>query len=282
MLGATGFLGTRLVPKLRNSGHVVVTHGRTGGDYRTPLGCPEQTHKLLDEINPDVILSLVGLTNVDLCENDPHQAYLDNVRPIENISSWLSISSRPSHLIYISTDQVYDGLGPHAEDEVKLTNYDAFSKYSGEMAALRSGGTILRTNFIGKSNLENSRGLSDWLHGALLRGEMIRVFDDIKFSPISIASLLEIIEIFVQKKGNGIFNVGSRDGFSKADFAYAFAKELDISNLLMKRVDSEKVNFFCAYRPKDMRMNCLKLEEFLGIKVPSLTEEIEKVAKEYL
>jgi dTDP-4-dehydrorhamnose reductase len=36
-----------------------------------------------------------------------------------------------------------------------------------------------------------------------------------------------------------------------------------------------------AYRPKDMRMNCSKIEKELGIELPNLVDEIKSVAREY-
>lgn len=282
VLGATGLLGTELVPQLSESGYEVVTHGRSSGDYQLSLNDRVIVYEFLEKIKPDVVVSLVGLTDVDRCEKEPNQAYVDNVRPIENVSHWIRHSNEQSHLIYISTDQVYDGMGPHAEQDITLTNFYAFSKYAGELAAMNAGGTILRTNFFGKSLSEKRKSLTDWLFIALLRQDAIQVFDNVSFSPLSMRSLSKMIELCVQKKYPGIFNLGSREGLSKADFAFAFAKELNLSTSRMTRTTTEKVTFLKTYRPEDMRMECSKFERTMGVKLPVLINEITQVAKDYL
>jgi dTDP-4-dehydrorhamnose reductase len=282
VLGATGLLGAQLVPQLRISGYEVITHGRSGGDYQLLLDDRDIVYQLLERIKPDVIVSLVGLTDVDQCERDPNQAFVNNVLPIEVISHWIKFSSKQSHLIYISTDQVYDGIGPHTEKDIKLTNYYSFSKYAGELAALSAGGTIIRTNFFGRSYLKKRASLTDWLYKSISSDESIEVFENVQFSPLSMNTLSMMIELFLQNKVPGIFNLGSRDGFSKADFAFAFANELKLPTKKIKRKSTDEVTFLKTYRPEDMRMDCSKFESEMNVKLPALMSEIIKVAKEYL
>jgi dTDP-4-dehydrorhamnose reductase len=65
---------------------------------------------------PDIIINLAALANVDICERHPQLAYLSNVKIVENLAS--SIRNLPirCHLVHLSTDQVYDGAGPHREE----------------------------------------------------------------------------------------------------------------------------------------------------------------------
>jgi len=143
---------------------------------------------------------------VDRCQTDPQYAYLLNVRVIENIVAWTHLSKRSCHLIQISTDQVYDGPGPHAEEQTTLTNLYAFSKYTGELAAAQIPSTILRTNFVGRSLSQKRKSLSDWLYSALNSKTPIQVFDDVLFSPLSMGTLTEMITLCTQTKPIGTFN----------------------------------------------------------------------------
>ena len=79
----------------------------------------------------------------------------------------------------------------------------------------------------------------------------------------------------------GIFNLGSHGGMSKADFAFAFANRIGLFSGSMSRTNIVDVGFLKTYRPKDMRMNLLALEERLSIKLPQLIDEIDLVAKDY-
>lgn len=282
LLGSTGLLGSTLSPFLSSRGYEVKTHSRSeGAQYQADLNDPEEANKLLGKIQPDVIINLVGLTDVDLCETQPNQAYLVNVRTVENIANWIKQEKTSCHLVHISTDQVYDGANLHTEEMVTLTNYYAFSKYAGELAAASVPSTILRTNFFGRSHCAKRVSLTDWLFRALSNSDPIQVFDDVLFSPLAMSTLSEMIELSVQKKPLGVFNLGSHEGMSKADFAFAFADELGLSTRAMKRTTTDQVTFLKTYRPKDMRMDCSNFENTLGAKLPLLRNEIKRVAKEY-
>ncbi len=283
LLGSTGLLGSTLSTVLVAYGDQVSTHGRSeGAQYQADLSSPKDATDLLGKIQPDVIINLVGMTNVDLCETWPNEAYLLNVRTVENIANWIRRERTSCHLVHISTDQVYDGIDVHTEESVTLTNYYGFSKYAGELAASSVPSTILRTNFFGRSKCKNRVSLSDWLFRALSNDDSIEVFDDVIFSPLAMSTVSEMIELSIRTKPIGVFNLGSHDGLSKADFAFAFAEELGLSARSMKRTTTSQVTFLKTYRPKDMRMNSAKFEEALGVQLPSLRGEIRRVAKEYL
>lgn len=280
--GATGLLGSHLTPLLKARGYKVIIHARSGdADRLADLSIPGVVFNLLDKIKPEIIVNLVGLADVDRCEAMPNRAYVANVRTVENIVNWIRQEKTPCHLVHISTDQVYDGAGPHTEEQVSLTNHYAFSKYAGELAAAIVPCTILRTNFFGRSHCSKRASLTDWLFRSLTNNTAIQVFDDVLFCPLSLATLSEMIELIMQKKPNGVFNLGSHKGMSKADFAFIFAEELDITSPSMTRTTTDRVTFLKTYRPKDMRMDCSKFENTLGVKLPFLLDEIIRVAKEY-
>ena len=280
--GATGLLGSSLVPHLKKCGYKVVTHAhRTQADFMFDLANKVKTHEILEQIQPNVIVNLVSLTNVELCENQVNLAYLANTRTVENLVDWIGSSKIGCHLVQISTDHVYDGMGLHTEDNVSITNNYALSKYAGELAALRVPSAILRTNFVGRSQVSYRESLTDWVYSSMVGNKQVQVLSDVYFSPLSIRTLVDLIELVVQKKPIGIYNLGSHNGLSKADFAYVFAECLKLPTNTMTRIQSSEAKFFRAYRPKDMRMDSSKFESVLGIELPNLTDLIQPLAKEY-
>ena len=281
VLGATGLLGARLVPVF--SAHwTTVTHARSGGaDRIADLADREATANMLSTLRPGLIVNLAALTNVDACEDDPQKAYLGNVKVVENIAAWMESTNTRCHLLHISTDQVYDGKGPHVEEDVTLVNTYGFSKYAGELAALRVGATVLRTNFFGRSTKPGRESLSDWLARSLRARTPIQVFDDVLFSPLGLNTLVDMIARAAQAAPPGVFNLGATDGMSKADFAFAFAAALGIERPAMQRATSFASKLLRARRPTDMRMDSRRFEQLLGVRMPSLRQEIESTALEY-
>jgi dTDP-4-dehydrorhamnose reductase len=280
MTGASGLLGSTLGVALEARGFAVIRHARRSGDFTADLTSETATAGLVETIAPDCIVNLVALTDVDLCESDPQQAYLANTRTVENLAAAMRASAGVRHLIHISTDQLYDGPGPHPEADVHLKNYYAFSKYTGELAAAGVASTVLRTNFFGRSLCPGRASFSDWLVGALRRREAIRVFEDVSFSPLSLDRLVELACLTLERRVPGVFNVGSHEGMSKADFCFALAGTLGLPTEGMKRGSAAEAGLR-AYRPRDMRMDCARFERVFGVRLPTLRQEIESVARYY-
>jgi len=279
--GANGLLGKSLIKYLFKKKHEIFLHSRgTNCDVSADLTDFGQVKKALDKVNPVTIINLVALTSVDECESNPNKAYQVNVHSVENLARWIRENNHDCHLIHISTDQVYDGPGPHSEQDITLTNYYAFSKYASEAVVSSVSGTVLRTNFFGPSNCPGRVSLSDWIINSLKNEKLINVFDDIYFSPLAINSLIKIVEKIVRNPRSGIFNLGSKEGLSKADFAFSLAEIMELPEKYMAIGSSEDAPL-SAYRPKDMRMISSKFEETFDIVLPTLNQEINSMKSAY-
>ncbi len=279
--GSHGLLGSSLMPYLRGCGYDVAGMSRSNEcDVRADLTDADQVSATLDKVAPELIVNLAAYPYVDECERNPQLAYLANVRIVENLAKWIKNSSNSCYLVQISTDHVYDSTGPHKEGDIILTNFYAFSKYAGELAAATVPSTILRTNFFGPSQCQTRRSVSDWVVQSLIQGDPITVYDDVRFSPLTLKRLVELVELAIVKRQRGVFNLGSRDGMSKADFAYTLAKVLDLPTKHMSRGCSGEFKL-SAYRPKDMCMDSSRFENLFGVQLPILNEEIYSMKAAY-
>ena len=107
------------------------------------------TRTLIENVNPSVLINLIGLTDIQKCEDNLDYAYKINTKTVENISSICKL--KKIQLIHVSTDHFYDDIQPSKEEDVKITNNYSITKYAAELSALQCGSVVLRTNFIGKS-----------------------------------------------------------------------------------------------------------------------------------
>ena len=86
VLGATGLLGSTLVPTLRRLGHSVLAQSR--GD-KTDIRLDPFDRSAMTELLvmhcPKVIINLIGATNVDQCESEPRLAWQGNVEVVSVI-----------------------------------------------------------------------------------------------------------------------------------------------------------------------------------------------------
>lgn len=281
VFGASGLLGSRLCPALRSKGIDVLTAGRSGqSDYRIDPTEERSVSRLLNTVRADHVINLAAATDVDLCEGDVAMACVANFSIPCAISKAIGQQDSRPHLLHISTDQVYAGIGNHSEEPAMPVNVYGLSKLAGELATDNRWTCILRTNFIGKSPLVGRLGFSDWVVAAFRSNSEVTLFQDVRFSALHMSSLCDIIYRVVNERPTGTFNAGSRNGVSKAEFAVALASQLGLrtSNAKIGSLADVKMG---ARRPLDMTMNVSRIEAALGIKCPDINEEITKTSNEY-
>lgn len=272
-------LGCTLAPFLETQGHTIIRHAHnTTADVVCDLTNCADTAYMLETVAPECVVNLVAATNVDECERSPHTAYLLNIHTVENLVAGLK-GREDVFLVQVSTDQVYDSVGDSDESHVRLTNTYALSKYAGELAALRMPAAVLRTNFFGHSQHPARQSFSDWLLGNFRNGAEFTAFTDVAVSPLLMSTLSAAIDKVIQKPAIGVFNLGSHQGMSKANFAITLANTFGLPFNAMRRGNSTDVEL-AAYRPRDMCMNSSKFERTFGIKLPPLSDEIKRLRSE--
>ena len=80
-----------------------------------------------------------------------------------------------------------------------------------------------------------------------------------KVNKIPQNTIFNVINILIKKNLHGIYNLGTKDGMSKKEFALYFCEKvnLDTKNIAGNSIDEVDL---IAKRPKDMRLNSEKLE----------------------
>jgi dTDP-4-dehydrorhamnose reductase len=276
LTGATGLLGSKLYPFLKQQGFNVVGQGHnTKADVNFDLRNQAATEDILNSVEPQLIINLAALADVDKCEQHIHDAYLLNVKTAENIVGW--VKKHPKvEVIHISTDQIYDGSGPHREEDAMPINVYGLSKYCAEKVFGQVKSTILRTNFFGNGNMAQRGSFSDWLLECFRKQTPIKLFTDVYFSPLSFDTLMMLMLKMIEIPIPGVFNLGSRDGMSKRDFAIELAKVFSLSSDCAQDALVSQLNLK-ARRPGDMRMDCSLFEKKFNITLPLLKDEIRSL-----
>lgn len=286
--GATGLLGTRLVPALSDRGRAargrIVPLGRSAappGGRQVDLTDQAATRALLDELRPDVVLHAAALTDIDACERDPVAAHRLNVDATRNIVGWVQERRPEAALVYISTDQVYNKPGGSSEHEVAPLNIYSFTKLWAEDLVRRlPQHLILRTNFFGPGNGRRP-SFVDWIVASCRARRPITLFTDVYFNPLHVEHLSALIGELVERGVKGTFNLGaSGGGLSKAAFIRAVAAALELPTEGCRDGVFGDVPL-AARRPHDMRMKLEAIERELGRPLPSLDEGIALLTRDW-
>lgn len=272
--GANGLLAPYVLDAAK--GFKLFRTARRGGDFSADLSNPGDVDRLLRDVRPDAVIHTAGFTDVDGCQSDPARAFNDNTMAARLIAEALPPAS---HLVLVSTDQVYpDEGGPHREQAAAPVNEYGRSKLAGEQAACgaRTKVCVVRTNFFGPSRAENRKSLSDFMIEQFSQKRGFTLFDDVLFSPLHMSTLALLLIEIVRNGVAGVFNVGSRDGMSKAAFGMRIAelKKLDASSA---KVGTSHQMPNRAPRPHDLRLDVSKLERVLGRSMPTFEQELRLI-----
>lgn len=174
-------------------------------------------------LRPDVIVHAAAHTDVDGCEADPDRAFLVNALGTRHLAE--AAVGRGAHLVYLSTDYVFDGTAdrPYREWDTPrpLSVYGA-SKLAGELEC-PPGSTIVRTSWV--CGFAGANMVKTALRLAAGTGEL-RFVDDQRGSPTFTADLAAALVTLATDRRPGVFHVTNRGettwyGFVRAVLAAA-------------------------------------------------------------
>jgi UDP-4-amino-4,6-dideoxy-N-acetyl-beta-L-altrosamine transaminase len=96
------------------------------------------------------------------------------------------------------------------------------------------------------------------------------------FTPISVKTLSEQIDLLLTSDKSGIFNISSNERISKYHFGLIIAKIFGYSSKLIQPISIESLPNL-VLRPKDMSLSNHKYTAALNIKLPSIDTQLEEM-----
>ena len=278
--GSSGKLGNHLVNSLSND-FKIFHFGRKKRKF--DLTKKKKFENYILQIKPDFIINCAAITDIETCEFKKKHTEKVNVGIVKNLIDTKNRFNLSFKLIQISTDQMYDSsnvIKNHENQKSVINNNYTRQKLQAERISLKNNSIILRTNFFGFSNSGNNQTFTDWLYTEASRNSYIKLFNDVKFNPLSLITLSEIIKKIIKKNNKkiyGIYNLGSKSGLSKEKFALKFLKKFKKLNYKSVSVNS----VLKVKRSKNMIMNINKIQKKLNVKLPDINDEIRKEIKNY-
>lgn len=250
LTGGCGFIGSSFVKKFNKEFDFVIISSKEKiieKTIRTEYGSVSDKNiiKIIENINPDVIIHLAALSGLKKCEVNPEKAFDINVTGTENvINGCLKTNSR---LIFISSREVY-GLTTNKKsnenDRLKPINIYGQTKMKAENIideyAKKSGlnYTILRlTNVYGPGG---KSGVNNLIRESLKEGKIFVNGGEQILNFIFIEDVIELIRLVLlnDKLSGEIFNIGSKDTISLKKFVE-----------IIIELSSEKINVEFRKKP---------------------------------
>jgi len=283
--GATGMLGTAVLNEAAKRGYETI-----GLYHRTPAsGVTSRTLEIrslssvrdvLRSLSPSFIVHAAADVRVDWCEDHPEEAALTNIEGSANVARVAAeIGAR---LLYVSTDSVFDGIrGDYRETDIASPlNVYARTKLHGEVAVQRELPTavVARANFYGWGG-EHKVGLLSWILKELSHGRSLLGFTDAIFCAAPAHEVAAALIKLLVGESSGIFHVVGPEKISKYDFACRVASQFGYDPNLVTPAKLGDANLR-APRPLNTSLNTDKLQSVLGLKLPGVSEALERLARE--
>ena len=223
--GANGQLGHELVHATVAAGHEVIATSHETLDITDKLA----VDAAIQAAQPDVVIHAAAWTAVDACESDPNKAVLVNGTATKYIAD--AAHAVGAHVVYISTDYVFDGSKTSAYDEGDVTNPQSVygsSKLAGERA-LGATDAIVRISwvcgFYGGNTVKTILRLAEQ--------PQLKFVDDQIGNPTFADDAAEMIVRIATEKRSGTWHVTNQGEVSW----YEFAREV----LIAGGFDADKV-----------------------------------------
>jgi len=228
----------------------------------------------------DWIIHTAAITDVDLCERDHRQCYDVNFEGTKNIRDLAKLVG--AKLIYISTASVFSGIeGNYKETDVPYpNNFYNLSKLLGESCVSEyDKGLIIRLNLIG-IHLQGSRGKNffEWLVDSVIKNNDIRLFSDVMINPLSNFTIAELINKVIRiEPKEKILHISSKNILSKADIGKIVIDRLGYNGKAV--YSSIEDGNSQIKRPKQMWLNSDYAQTKIGLEMPTLEAEVEKILR---
>ncbi|MDC0563919.1 DegT/DnrJ/EryC1/StrS family aminotransferase [Alphaproteobacteria bacterium] len=296
--GGTGLLGTNwaLQTREKNEVHILSNQQKIKieGTYTHDLDWENKSNyeKLVSSLSPDLIINAAGFTNVDDCETQFEKSMKANVMLAERVAK--SAFNNQAKLVHISTDHLFSGKSSFNTEQDETLPLNTYAKHKLEaetrVSLACSEAIICRTNFFGWSPSYRPAFLDKILE-ELKSGNVVQMFDDVFFTPISIPCLVDIVNILIKQNEYGLINVCGNERLSKYHFAVKIASAFGFDPNQIQPIQASRIKGG-TIRPPDLSLSDKRLRGILksdGISIQtsisslksdiSYREEIQSLGK---
>ena len=266
--GASGMLGSDLVPALSAAGHDVFGRSRSDLDVTDAAA----VLRVARELAPDVLVNCAAFTKVDDCETDP-RAFAVNAAAVGHLVD--ACGHVGARLVQLSTDFVFDGEKgtPYGEEDPPrpLSAYGR-SKREGEELALRlPGALVVRGSWLfGRSGWNFIEAI---LKQAEAGKKRLAVVTDQVGRPTSTTDLSEAIAALLETGDSGIYHFANRGEVSWNEFAREILWRSGLRDVEVDPTTSEALAR-PARRPAYSVLDTAKYERVTGRPIRSFREPL--------
>jgi len=213
--GVSGFIGRELFLKIKHLDPIGVKNSskmafRDGKIIKMNLIDKNQVATLFNKYDPDIIYHFAALTSPTVNEEYPELAKKSHLDITSNI-----IENIPSHthLIYLSTDKVFDGSHSKPDEEEATNPTYIYGKLKllceNKIKKNVQKYHILRLPIVHSLGVINSNSFIDKALINIKKGKKVNVYNNVFRCYVLISDLIDLLEKLADDTNYGVYNVGT-------------------------------------------------------------------------
>jgi dTDP-4-dehydrorhamnose reductase len=238
VIGAKGFLGT-YAAQAAAAGDTfdVIRADRSGtgqpGSIELDIADASTVDRAFRLIEPDCVLLLAAMSDIDRCERMPEMAFAANARGAENVAN--ACARTQARLLFTSTAAVFDGRKQAYGEEDAIAPLSVYGKTKawaeGAVRALVPSAVIIRFALVlGFARKSGTNAMLDSVIGKWKAGEPVSFSTRETRNPIDAASLANVmISMLADRQVSGLFHVGACDSVSRYELGKRLAVRAGVS-----------------------------------------------------
>jgi dTDP-4-dehydrorhamnose reductase len=238
VIGAKGFLGTYAVQAAAaGDAFDVIRADRSGtgqpGSIELDITDASTVERAFRLIEPDFVLLLAAMSDIDRCERMPEMAFAANARGAENVAN--ACARTQARLLFTSTAAVFDGRKHGYSEEDSIAPLSVYGKTKAwaenSVKALIPSAVIIRFALVlGFARKSGTNAMLDSVIGKWKAGEPVSFSTRETRNPIDAASLANLmISMLADRHVSGLFHVGAFDSVSRYELGKRLAARAGVS-----------------------------------------------------
>ncbi len=277
VIGGDSMIGKALCQELVINALTVAATSRRkdlgSSDVFLDLAKPAKDWPILPKAKVWVIVAAIA--RLAECQKSPEISHLINVAAVKTLVELAEIQD--ARVIFLSSDQVYDGRQAHRSAKDKPCPHSVYGKQKANaeerVLSLSEDNLVIRLTKV----LSPSDALFTSWRDALLRGETITPFTDKTFAPVSVQTVVTGICFAISKKVAGILQFSGPDDITYASAAQRYASLLGVTLNNVAPVSAVTLGMPIEERPAFTSLDTKRVTKTLGIEFPPLITLLEKM-----
>ena len=283
IFGGGGFVGGNLATIANQKGWDVTVADRTikpGLDFAkwttvdiTSLQAVQET---IDRVNPDVVINLAAMADIDKAERERPQTWKINVDGARNVAERCEAAN--IRHIYFSSGAVFDGeQDRYTEESLPAPlNFYGQTKAEAEKAvlAVHPKSVIVRISLVLGFPVTGGNSFFAGLAAKLNTGEQIPVPEDEIRTPVDVITLSECVLELAANDYAGILHIGGTDSIDRYSLSRKIAHKMGYDQDMVVPLDKRMIDPKRAARHKNGVLEVAKAQELLTVKLLSVNEGV--------